>query len=326
MTKYIIRRLLLIPLALVVVLTLTYAYAHLVQWDYAARYPQLRQQLQRAQRPESLTEAYLDYAGGLLRLDFGRLRNGQSVSVVVWQALLASLGLLAAALLLSVPLGVLLGMLGAQWRRLRPARWLVVLSTAGLAMPSFYVGSLLILLSIASLLLRRVDGTLLFPLAGFGWDRHMVLPLVALSVRPTVHIAQVTSTLLTGELQKPYVAAARSMGHSRKRVKQRLAFRNILAPVALTIATSLRTLVADLILVESLFFWPGVGRFTATALIPASRTNMMNSPYLLHPELLAALLAIVTLIFLIADFVTSISVRIFDPRLRVAVQGEVGNV
>jgi ABC-type dipeptide/oligopeptide/nickel transport system permease component len=326
MAKYIVRRLLLIPLALALVLTLAYAYAHVVQWDYAARYPQLQQQLRTMQRPESLTEAYVDYLGGLVRLDFGRLRNGQSISTVVQRALIASLGLLATALALSIPLGVGLGILGAQWRRLRPARWLTVLSTAGLAMPSFYVGSLLILLSVASVLLRRSGGGLLFPLAGFGWDRHMVLPVLALMLRPTVQLAQVTGTLLTGELQKPYVAAARSVGHTQRRVKRHLAFRNILAPVSLTIATSLRTLVADLILVEYLFFWPGLGRFTASALIPAARTNIAASPYLLNPEFVAALLAAVTMIFLLADFAASVFVRVFDPRLRVAVVGDPGNV
>jgi ABC-type dipeptide/oligopeptide/nickel transport system permease component len=326
MAKYVVRRFLLIPFSLMLVLTLAYAYAHVVQWDYAARYPHLQRQLQTTQRPESLTEAYRDYVEGLLRLDFGRLQNGQSIIVVIRQALIASLGLLAAALVLSVPLGILLGVIGAQWRRLRPARWLMVLSTAGLAMPSFYVGSLLILLSVAYLLLRKGQGGLPFPLVGFGWGRHMVLPVIALMARPTVQTAQVTATLLTGELQKPYVAAARSMGHSKKHVKWHLAFRNILAPVTLTIATSIRTLVADLILVEWLFFWPGLGRFTAAALIPPSRTNMAVSPYLLNPEFVALLLTMVTLIFLIADFVASVSVRVFDPRLRVPVMGDVDNV
>lgn len=154
----------------------------------------------------------------------------------------------------------------------------------------------------------------------------MVFPVVALMVRPTVQIAQVTGTLLTEELQKTYVFAARSLGHTWTMIKRRLAFRNVLAPVMLTIAGSLRTLVTDLILVEWLFFWPGVGRFLASALIPAGRTDMASSPYLLHPEFTTALLASVTLIFLAADFVASVLVRIFDPRLRVPVEGEVADV
>ncbi len=141
-----------------------------------------------------------------------------------------------------------------------------------------------------------------------------------------MRIAQVTGTLLTEELRKTYVSAARSLGHTWTVIKRRLAFRNVLAPVMLTIAGSLRTLVTDLILVEWLFFWPGVGRFLASALIPADRTNMACSPYFLHPEFTTALLASVTLIFLAADFTASVLVRVFDPRLRVPVQGEVADV
>ncbi|MDF1513002.1 MAG: ABC transporter permease subunit, partial [Anaerolineae bacterium] len=169
---------------------------------------------------------------------------------------------------------------------------------------------------------RTGSGALPIPLAGFGWDLHLVFPTIALMVRPTVQIAQVTGTLLTGELGKPYVTAARSVGHSWKKVKYHLAFRNILAPVLLTVAGSLRSLVTSLILVEWMFFWPGLGRFLAYALIPAARTNLAGSPYLLDPEFTTALLSIITAIFLCADFVASIAVRILDPRLRVPASGE----
>ncbi len=96
--------------------------------------------------------------------------------------------------------------------------------------------------------------------------------------------------------------------------------------MALTIATSLRTLVADLILVEWLFFWPGIGRFLASALIPADKTNMASSPYLLEPSFLAPLLGAVAAIFLIADFIASVLVRTLDPRLRVTAKEELPDV
>lgn len=327
MARFILRRLFIIPLALLAVMTLTYAYAHIVQWDYASRYPQLYYTLKTVrERPESLTEAFGAYAQGVVHLDFGTLRNGDSIAEIILDALTASLSLLAIALILSVPLGLGMGIIAARWDKLRPARWLTVVSTAGMAMPSFYVGSLLILIMVAYALWRKGSGGMPLPLAGFGWDEHMVLPVLALMIRPTVQIAQVTGNLLTGELRKMYVYAARSVGHKKATVKRRMAFRNVLAPVMLTIAGSLRTLVTDLILVEWLFFWPGLGRFLAAALIPASRTDMVNSPYLLVPEFVAALLAAVTMIFLSADFLASVLVRIFDPRLRVPVQEEASNV
>lgn len=327
MVRFLIRRLAMIPLALVAVILLAYAYAHIVQWDYAQKYPQLYYRLVVVQqRPESLLEAYRDYLPDLLRFDLGTLRNGQNITEVLGSAIKASLGLLLVALVVSVPVGLLLGIMASRWTRLRPARWLTLMATAGLAMPSFYIGSLLILISVAYALWRGGGRGLPFPLAGFGWDNHMVFPTIALMLRPTVQIARVTASLLTGELRKQYVFAARSFGHSWPVVKRRLALRNVLAPVILTITGSLRMLVTDLILVEWLFFWPGLGRFLAYALIPADRTNLAGSPYFLDPPFVTAILATVTIFFLIADFLASAAVRVFDPRLRVPVQEEIAGV
>jgi peptide/nickel transport system permease protein len=327
MLRYIIQRLAIIPLALVIVMLLTYAYAHTVQWEYALRYPQLYNRLRNyQQRPESLVEAYKEYLPALLKFDLGKLQNGQDIAEVLGDALAASMGLLVIALAVSVPIGIGLGILAGRWQSSRPARWLAVLSTAGMAMPSFYVGSLLILLSVAYAVWRKGSGGLPFPLAGFGWDLHLVFPTLALMVYPTVQIAQVTGTLLTGELSKQYVVTARSIGHSWRTVKRRLAFRPIVAPVVLTIAGSLRTVVTNLILVEWLFFWPGLGRFISAALIPSARTDMASSPYLLNPEFTTPLLTLITAVFLITDFIASLTVRILDPRLRVPTAQESGDV
>jgi len=327
MTRFLVLRFVMIPIALLVTVLLAYGYAHVVQWDYARRYPQLHRQLTVTHpRPLSLVAAYRDYLPKLLHGNLGTLRNGESIVVVLRRATGASLGLLVVALSISIPLGLILGIAAARWTRSRPARWLMLLATVGLAMPSFYVGSLLILFSVSYVLIRGGSGGAPFPLAGFGWDRHLVLPTLALTLRPTVQIAQVTASLLTGELRKQYVFAARSFGHSWRAVKQRLALRNVLAPVVLTIAGSLRMVVTDLILVEWLFFWPGLGRFMALALIPAARTNMANSPYLPEPPFVAAILGAVTAIFLLADFSASTLVRLCDPRLRAPGREEVGDV
>lgn len=327
MARFLARRLLLIPVALIAVILLAYGYAHVVQWEYAQRYPQLYYRLAvTQQRPESLFEAYREYLPELLHFNLGSLQNGQPIVEVLRQAITASLGLLLVALVVSIPAGIVLGIVASRWTHLRPARWLMLVATAGLAMPSFYIGSLLILISVAYALWRGGGRGLPFPLAGFGWDEHMVFPTIALMLRPTVQIAQVTATLLTGELHKQYAFAARSFGHSWRTVKRRLAFRNVLAPIVLTIAGSLRMLVTDLILVEWLFFWPGLGRFLAFALIPSERTNMASSPYLLDPPFVTAILVTVTALFLVADFFASVVVRFFDPRLRVPVQEEVADV
>jgi ABC-type dipeptide/oligopeptide/nickel transport system permease component len=81
----------------------------------------------------------------------------------------------------------------------------------------------------------------------------------------------------------------------------------------LTIAGSLRLLVAELIIIERLFSWPGLGRLMSTTLVTHSNSNNF-----LHPPLVAALLTILVFIFLLADLAASILVRLFDPRIQAA--------
>jgi ABC-type dipeptide/oligopeptide/nickel transport system permease component len=160
------------------------------------------------------------------------------------------------------------------------------------------------------------------PLHGFGWDLHLVLPVLALLLRPTVQIAQVTAGLLAGELGKQYITAARSRGNTWARARWRHALSNVLAPVILTIAGSFRLLVGELILVEWLFAWPGLGWLLSLALVPPRIATVSGlsdiSLYFLHPPLVAALLTMFTLVFLTVDAVASFAARSVDPRLQVA--------
>ncbi len=327
MLRYILRRLALIPFSLALVNALSFLYAHFTQWQYAERYPILRYRIITLRgQTEAFWPAYREYLTGLMRLDWGKMPSGESLAVVLQQTTIASLGLLLLALTFSILMGLGLGFSAVNARRQRPARWLTMLATGGLAMPSFYIGSLLILASVAYALWLGAGTGLLFPLAGFGWDSHLVLPVAALTLRPTVQLAQITAGLLVEELQKDYVTAAQSFGHPWWAIKRRLAFRNILAPVLLTAAGSLRMLVADLILVEWLFSWPGLGRMLAYVLIPPQITNQAGSPYFLDPPLMAGVVTVVTTLFLLADFVAATAVRWVDPRLREPAAGEVGDV
>jgi ABC-type dipeptide/oligopeptide/nickel transport system permease component len=88
----------------------------------------------------------------------------------------------------------------------------------------------------------------------------------------------------------------------------------------------MRMLVADLILVEWLFSWPGLGRMLAYVLIPAQITNEAGSPLFLDPPLMAGVMTVLAALFLFADFIASAVVRVIDPRLRSAALGEASHV
>jgi peptide/nickel transport system permease protein len=184
-------------------------------------------------------------------------------------------------------------------------------------MPSFYVGSLSILAVVYLAMSQGSNSEPPFPIRGYGWDNHLILPVIALMLRPTVQIAQATAGLLAGELGKQYVIAARSFGHTWRDIRWRQAMRNNLAAIILSIAGSFRLLMGELVVVEWLFSWPGLGKLLASTLVPGLlSTNLGTSALFLDPLTVAAAITIIGTIFLIIDLIASVLVRVIDPRLR----------
>lgn len=320
MAKFIFQRLLFIPMVLLLVNFLGFAYAHYARPIRAERTPYVQDVEAGPLIPE-----YLNYLETLVNLDFGmelatpdRTRENAPITLgeTLKQATVASLGLLAIALFLSVVIGLYIGFKATRNDPPNVSSWLTISSTVGLAMPSFYVGSLLIIALIFYVLWRGPETELLLPLSGYGWDLHLVLPVLALMARPTFQLAQVTAGVLTGELGKQYVVAGRSFGHTWRSIRLHYALKNVVAPVILTIAGLQRFLVGELIMIEWLFRWPGLGRILGWTLVPAQLTSTQGSPLFLNPAVMATVLTLIAALFLITDLVAAILVRYIDPRLR----------
>ncbi len=311
MMRYFLRRILLIPPALLLINFLGFTYAHFARPLRAARTPYLPF----IEAPGPLFPAYFEY----LRTFFNpaaRTLEQAGIINAIWPAVQASLGLIAVAIVLSAVIGIFLGLSAVQNDPPGVARWLTFVSTSGLAMPSFFIGSLLIVASVSYVLWRGPGTELPFPMQGFGWDRHLVFPALALMARPTMQIAQLTAGILSGELGKQYVRAGRSLGQTWRAIRVKYAMRNIIAPVILTVTSSFRLLVGELVVVEYLFSWTGLGRLLAQTLVPPLQTNFDETRLFLAPDVVAIILTIFGGLFLIADLIASISVRIADPRLR----------
>ena len=132
-----------------------------------------------------------------------------------------------------------------------------------------------------------------------------------------------SSALLAAELDKMYVVAARSVGQPWRAIRGRHALRNVAAPIAVVVFAAVRLMVAELIIVEWLFSWPGLGRLLAWTLIPPGVTAAPR-PVFLYPPALAGVLTMMALILLLADLASGLLARAFDPRLRAATQSAEG--
>jgi peptide/nickel transport system permease protein len=187
-------------------------------------------------------------------------------------------------------------------------------------MPSFYIGGLLIAFTVYLALSGASGKGFILPISGFGWDNHLVFPAIALALRPAVQIAQITAILLSTELGKQYITVSRALGHTWRRIRTRHALFNAFPPLILSIANTLRYTLVELVLVETMFSWTGLGRMLAQTLAPPAMATVsrsaLASPIYLHAPLVATLLTVFGLFFLIADMIAAGAANAADPRLR----------
>ena len=264
----------------------------------------------------TLWSGYSHYVQGMLQGSYREVAVYQDdFFLILGRAAVASAGLLLLALVISVALGLLIGLLGVRLNPPGVRDWLTGVTILGLSTPAFFIGRL----GVALLLLLTIHarlGNVPLPIQGYGWDWHLILPLIALTVRPTAMIAQLVAGLLAGELGQQYIVAARGKGLAERRVIWHHALRNVWAPVAHALAGAVRLLVADLIVVEWLFGWPGLGFLMAATLYPG--TGCLGDRGSRFPGPAAAGFAAHDLCgnLLVTDLLAGTLARAADPRQR----------
>jgi peptide/nickel transport system permease protein len=261
---------------------------------------------------ESIRELYPTYLRNLFAGNLGEVA-GTDLENIIREPIKNSLVLLGTALLVTIGLGLFLGFtaVSAKTRRMRP--WSTVFLAAGASLPGFVFGAVLIALLIYQLLYTPARTTLL-PLSGFGIDRHLILPVLVLAVRPTFHLAKVTAGLLENELHSDYILVAYSKGLKWSQLVGRHAWRNMLSPVFITIGEAMRLIVSGLVIVEAIFLWPGIGRIFLYS-IGLRLDARPPGAFFGNPELIAIIAVILGALLLLADLLTSVLAYYFDPRL-----------
>ncbi|MFC6672357.1 ABC transporter substrate-binding protein [Marinobacterium aestuariivivens] len=192
------------------------------------------------------------WLGEMARLDFGNsLVSGQPVLDEILHQLGATLQLAAVALLLSLLIGPPLGVIAG----LRPGgaidRALLVLSSALRATPQFLLGLLLIV--VVSVELRWL------PAAGHGEVGHFILPALTLALGLAALSARIARDAMAAVAEAPFYAFARHKGLSDQQVLLRHGLRNIAVPLVTCLGLQFVALVEGVVVVESIFGWPGIG-------------------------------------------------------------------
>ena len=267
---------------------------------FAALPPPVERELREYYRfDEPWPAQFAGYVRNIVTFDFGPSLNRRRVSVdsVIEQSLPVTAQLVALASLIAIPVGFMLGLLGALRRRTRADTALTAVSTVLLVVPVFFV----------SWLLSRYPALEWhwFPL---GWDswQARILPVLTLALAPTGYIARLVRASVVETLDEDHVRTARAKGLRRDRVVLVHVVRNSLVPVLSAVVPMLALLITGAFFVEEAFGIPGAsGEFLLSA-------RIRDFPMLMG--LTVVLATIVIVVNLIAD----VLIALLDPRVREA--------
>ncbi|MBM4429611.1 MAG: ABC transporter permease subunit, partial [Chloroflexi bacterium] len=212
-----------------------------------------------------------------------------------------SVGLLLISMALGGLIGAPLGLLGALLRHRRFSLLFVAIAIIGVSTPSFFLAFLLQILEVT---FYKRTGVALLPVAGFGWDRHVVLPALVLAARPIAQVARISFVALSEILDADYIRTARAKGLITREILSRHALRNAGVPILAAMGASLGFSLSSLPIVESIFQWPGMGNL----LLSAISTQ--------QPRLAATLALALGILFVIVHVALDFLYRWIDPRLR----------
>jgi dephospho-CoA kinase len=220
---------------------------------------------------------------------------------LVGETLGHSAGLLLLSMTAAAALGFPLGMAAARIRRGPASALIVLLSVVGASTPSFLFA---MMLWVANIWVHRTFDVRVLPATGFGWDAHLIMPVLVLAMRPLAQVAQITYVSVREALGQDYVRTAHSKGLTWRAVQNVHLLPNVLIPILNTLGASLRFSLASLPIVEVFFNWPGVGMRLLDAI------DLGTAPLVID------LILSLGMFFLIVNLLIEFSFPLIDPRLR----------
>jgi ABC-type dipeptide/oligopeptide/nickel transport system permease component len=191
---------------------------------------------------------------------------GQPFISLFVESAFRSIALLLGAALLALILGTLLGVVGALLRRRAFAGGAIVGATTLLtAVPAFFVAYFLQILVI-TVGASADSRERLLPVYGFGWDSHLVLPLLTISIPAIAYVAQLTATRLADVLETDFITTARAKGLRMRWIVAVHALPHVRPVLLEALGSGLRVSVASLPIVEYIFLWRGIGQLALEAI------------------------------------------------------------
>ena len=236
------------------------------------------------------------YVAGIAKGDLGRSYiTNRPILKDILERFPKTLQLAGAAMLLATLCGVTLGVLSARNPGGLVDRLGLGIAYLGISFPVYWVGLLLILLFAVTLHW--------LPPSGFGGARYLVLPALALGMRSIAFLARMTRSAMLDSLGADYVRTARAKGLSERRVVGRHALRNAMIPIITVLGLDFGAYLTGSILTETIFSWPGLGRYVVNAIARRDLPAIQGSVLFLSA------------VFVLVNLVTDVAYAKADPRV-----------
>ncbi len=245
---------------------------------------------------DPLPVQFAHYASGILRGDFGRSYiTDRPIVDDIAERFPRTVLLATTAMLLATITGLTIGVLAA----VRPNGWFdriaIAVTYLGISFPVYWIGLLLIL--VFAVTLRWL------PASGYGGWEFLVLPACALGSRSIAYLARISRSAMLEVLGADFIRTARAKGLTEFAVISRHALRNALIPVVTVVGLDFGAYLTGSILTETIFSWPGIGRYVVMAI---SRRDL--------PAVQGAVLFL-SVVFVIVNVLTDAAYRRVDPRV-----------
>ncbi len=299
---YIIKRILLAVLTVWIVMTITFFVMHFVPGGPFASEKAVTPAVQAALEAKygldkPLMEQYWSYISDIItKFDFGPSlkQRGRMVIDVITDGLKTSFKLGVRAALWATLVGVVLGAVAALNRNTVWDRIIMVISTAFVSMPSFIMGSLLLLIFAVTLKWLPANGET---------SKGLILPVITLGLSPMAHIIRLTRSSMLDVLGQDYVRTAKAKGVSPFKIIFGHSLKNALIPVITYVGPMLAYIVTGSLVVEQIFAVPGIGRAFVQSIINRDYPLIMGTTIML-----ASLIVIMNLL-------SDILYKVVDPRI-----------
>jgi peptide/nickel transport system permease protein len=245
------------------------------------------------------------YVGSLIRGDLGQsLHSRRPVSQLIAQRIEPTVALALSTLIFAVLTAIPLGVLAAWRAGSLVDRAVMVIAVGGFSIPIFWLGFLLIYLFSVKLDLLPVQGYVSFREGIVPFIQHLILPTIALGLVYTALLARITRASLLEVLQSDYIRTANAKGLRPATVLFAHALKNAAVPIVTTIGVGFALLIGGVVITESVFALPGLGRLTVDAILQRDYSIIQG----------------VTLIFsfsyALVNLLVDMSYTLFDPRIR----------